>query len=184
MIYTNGGTRVFDQIGILKLLPIEVHYNGSSMANILAMKDIVVLPNVCVLMDSAMELAIKVEFDNKVYKFQQFKDGLYVCDLSSFSPSTKSTDPAKEYSYLQSVSNNLKYYTRTKIEGANNARTLQHEIGWPSTSTYKKIIGRNQIRNTNVTVDDINRAELIYGEAAPLIDGKMVRVHPPNVKIE
>ena len=35
--------------------------------------------------------------------------------------------------------------------------------------------------NADVTVDDVNRAEAIYGRAVPLIKGKMVRKRPQHL---
>jgi hypothetical protein len=42
----------------------------------------------------------------------------------------------------------------------------------------------NLITNTETTLDDMNRVELIYGTAKPLLQGKMVRVKPKINKIE
>jgi len=39
-IHTNSGVQTFHQIGDLKFLPIKVHVNGKSMANILSLKDV------------------------------------------------------------------------------------------------------------------------------------------------
>jgi hypothetical protein len=61
-IYTNGGSQTFLQKGVMKLLPIDVHFNQVSMANILSMKDVVSLPGVQVTMDSTQEKALVVSF--------------------------------------------------------------------------------------------------------------------------
>jgi hypothetical protein len=64
------------------------------------------------------------------------------------------------------------------------ARSLQQEIGWPSTTTFKNIIKNNLIINSGITIDDINRAELIFGTPTPLLKDKMIRKLPIQNKIE
>ena len=58
---------------------------------------------------------------------------------------------------------------------------IQNCIGWPSTKDFKKYVEENQIRNCPITVDDINRAETIYGKPAPLLQGKLTRIHPSSL---
>ena len=40
------------------------------------------------------------------------------------------------------------------------------------------------INNFNITIYDINRAELIYGLTTPLLQGEMTRYQPKSDKIE
>jgi hypothetical protein len=180
-IYTNGGSQHFDSKGKLNMLPVDVHFNGGSMANILSMKDVVSLPSVKVTMDSMKERALLVEFQERVYKFQECANGLYYYDTNN---SDKPKPEVTNYSCLQTVKDNKEYFTRQEIKGAEAARTLQQEIGWPSTSTFKTIISKNLIQNSGITVDDIHRAEIIFGTPTPLLKGKMVRRLPIQNKIE
>jgi hypothetical protein len=83
-----------------------------------------------------------------------------------------------------SVQDNKSYFSDAEIKGADDARALQQEMGWPSNTAFKNIIKNNLITNTEVTIDDVNRAELIYGTAMPLLQGKMTRVKPTINKIE
>ena len=46
------------------------------------------------------------------------------------------------------------------------------------------MVGKQLLNYCKVTVDDINRADLIYGSALPLLQGKMVRHRPEGVRIE
>lgn len=49
---TNGGAKSFTQMGVLKLLPLAVHYNGDSIANILSLKDVADLEGCSITMDT------------------------------------------------------------------------------------------------------------------------------------
>ena len=76
------------------------------------------------------------------------------------------------------------FYTDLEVKGADAARKQQEEIGWPSDTFYKHIIGNNLLTNTEVTLDDVVRAEYIYGPAQPLFEGTMVRKRPVQNKVE
>ena len=71
-----------------------------------------------------------------------------------------------------------------EIKGADNARKQQEEIGWPSDGFYHKIIKENLLINTEITIDDVQRAKHIYGPAKPILQGTMVRQRPTSNKIE
>jgi hypothetical protein len=180
-IYTNGGSQHFDSKGILKMLPVTVHFNQKSMANILSMKDVVSLPNVKVTMDSSQERALLVEFEGEIFKFEECDNGLYFYDTIVPSKSKLVSTP---YSFLETVKDNKEYFTNHEIKGAETARSLQQEIGWPSASSFKHIIKNNLIINSGITIDDVNRAELIFGTPTPLLKGKMTRKLPIQNKIE
>ena len=90
--------------------------------------------------------------------------------------SIKSNDPFKPYLFLSTVEDNKSYFSSNEIEGANNARKVQHIIGWPITSNSKYLIKKQPINNCNVTINYINRAELIYGPGNPLLQGKIYNI--------
>jgi hypothetical protein len=180
VIQTNGGEKCFDLKSKMKLFPIDVHFNDDSMANILSLKDVAELEGVRITMDTSEERAISVHFQGSIYKFSEHQEGLYYMDMDEL----KSKDEISPYCFLESVQDNKSYFSDAEIKGADNARILQQEMGWPSNTAFKNIIKNNLITNTEVTIDDVNRAELIYGTATPLLQGKMVRVKPAINKIE
>ena len=204
-VFTNGGQKTFDEIGDLKMLPLKMHFNEDSMANILCLKDVANIEGVQITMDSLKERAMLVHHKGQCYKFKECSEGLYYYDTNELpanaqpvltavevenendvkeNQTDKSKDTVMDYSFLQTVESNKQYFTSAEIQGANNARSLQQMIGWPSASHFKSIVKKQLLQNCNVTVDDINRADIIYGPARPLLQGKMTRLHPPSTKIE
>ena len=179
---TNGGSKQYNSIGDFTLFPMKIYVNEDSLAIILLMKEVCALPGVTVAMDSAVDAGIYVRVnDETTFKFKQCANGLYYCDMVSPEDHMVKHAVKEEvtsYTLLTTVQDNKKYFTKKEIEGANRARDLQQLIGWPSTATYKTCITNNLIHNTKVNVDDINRAETIYGPALPLLQGKMTRVRP------
>ena len=110
-------------------------------------------------------------YDNKLYYFAPFDTGLYYFDTSKAPQivSDKTKSSISPYSLLQSVEHNKKFYSMAEIKGADNARKQQEEIGWPSDGFYHEIIKENLLINTEITIDDVQRAKHIYGPAKPIL---------------
>ena len=152
------------------------------MANILSLSDIANLEGARLTMDTDIERAIQLHYNNHTFTFLECMDGLYYWDSNS---PHKTKETLTNYSsFAQTVRHNKLFYSKREIQGADRARALQSSLGWPGTSTLLRIIGNNLINNSSVTIDDIKRAEHIYGTAAPLLQGKMVRTTPPSVNIK
>ena len=76
--------------------------------------------------------------------------------------------------FLQTVASNKKNFSKKDIEKAQNARTLQQQLGFPGTSTLTSYLRMNLMTNTSVTIDDVHRGEQIFGPLPQLIKGKCV----------
>ena len=188
-IITNGGQEFFAHHATSNLVPLPVHFNSKSLANILSLSDVANIPGAKVTMDTSVERAIKLHLQDKVITFNECKDGLYYHDTSSntINDSNVSLLPYScdhNLTLLQSVKQNKSLHTKKQIEGADAARQLQTNIGYPSTTTFKQMISNNLIRNCGVTVDDVSRAERIYGPLTPILQGKATRPRPKRVQVE
>ena len=117
--------------------------------------------------DSEVSNAFTVQLDeNNSITFQGFGSGLYFHNLNA---------PVNAYPYnlLNTVSENKTFFSRREIEGAEKAREQQGQIGWPSDQEYYEIIRDNRMKNSKVTLDDLRRAEYIFGgPAVNLLKGK------------
>ena len=60
LLANGNGNMIYKHEGDLNLLPLKVYYNEESMANVLAMKDIVSIPGVKITMDTSKGREIKV----------------------------------------------------------------------------------------------------------------------------
>ena len=201
-ITTNGGSQAFYETATLKILPLTVHFNHNSLANILSLSDVANLPGARLTMDLSVDRAIILHFKGKKFHFRECSDGLYYLDICHGhkmvegesqevdSQDNSSNDIVTPYlsdftsQFLQTVAENSKFYTKKEIKGVRDARTLQALIGWPSTPAFSAIIASNSIRNCTVTLDDIKRAQHIFGTPVPLLQGKMMRGRPnkPNLQ--
>ena len=83
-IVTNGGKLSYNQIGDLKLLPIQVYYNEKLIANVITLKQVGVIPGVKVTMDTRNEKVIKVFYKNEELKFIKGEEGLYHMNVKEY----------------------------------------------------------------------------------------------------
>ena len=105
-MYTNGGSKTFTQMAPFKFLPMEVHFNPYSMANILSIKDVASIPGSHISMYSRNERAIIVEDKNRVIKYQECCDGLYY-----YNTVNKFISYLISYSFLITVKEYKEYFS-------------------------------------------------------------------------
>ena len=74
-------------------------------------------------------------------------------------------DPTRdEFSFVVTVEDNIKSFSKQQIASAEKARTLMAGLAFPSDSDYKWIIPSNQVQECPVIVtEDANVAEKIWG---------------------
>jgi hypothetical protein len=98
-----------------------VWYNENSITNIISMKGLT--DKFRVTMDSKEELALLVHMPDKIVKFKQFSNGLYVMD-----PNDKTSFEMKKkpYQFLATVKDNMKFLSKRQQERAKKARNFSN----------------------------------------------------------
>ena len=79
------------------------------------------------------------------------------------------------------VKHNMQGYTTRQIRKADEARKLYHIIGTPTVENFKGLLKMNMIANNPITVEDVDRAEKIYGPSIYSMKGKTTRAKPKVV---
>ena len=81
-------------------------------------------------------------------------------------------------SLLQTVNSKNDFFTKQEIAGADEARLLQDQLGWPNSKSFKDIVPSNFFWNSGVAIDNnVKKAQVIYGPPVPL-KGSIVRQDP------
>ena len=151
------------------LFSIVVYFKKDSMANILSFKYVSEIPDVRITMETAKEDAIAVTTkEGKVIRFKPYSNGLFYFDTKNHN--NKSKESVSHYTIIQTVDSNKQLFTSNEIEGAGVSRKYQDILYFPGTSTLK-----TYFNNSTVTVDDVNRAEILYGPSIPNVQGQMTR---------
>jgi len=124
-VYTNGGTQLSSLIGDIKNFG-TVWYNPNLLANVFSLAAVRKLCRIT--MDTDVEPALCVHrADGSVMKFGEYKTGFYYHDAAAAAPKTN-VDPVIDYSFVTTVVDNKKKFTRREIEGANNAREFLRKL--------------------------------------------------------
>ena len=79
------------------------------------------------------------------------------------------------YTFLNTVQSNKSYFHRCEIKGFVIARLIQQLVGWLSSQALKKAVGKHQIINCPITIDNTNGTEAIYGPHIPIFHENYIR---------
>jgi len=172
-VFSKGGHQDYSEKGTLTVFPFEVYYKSNSLANILSLSKVSEWYRITMNTDKEPVMVVHLNA-NVSHKFIKCGSGLYYLDTSQVE------QPIDDYLFLSTVKSNKSYFSRREISGADRARDLQAILGWPSTADLRRYIKNNLIVNYPVTIDDINRAEAIYGSQVALLKGKTVRQSPEH----
>ena len=169
-VVTNGGGVVFKKWGVCKYFPLKMYYNNNSMATILSFKEVADIDGVNIRYNFQSRCFI-VTHKSSDFIFWEWSNGIYAMDTKNNTLLTTPPATCTRLNMLHTVAQNKLVYTRKEVQAAEKARKLQEIIGWPGTSTFKEYISLNSINNCPITVDDVKRAEHIFGPPLPLLKG-------------
>jgi hypothetical protein len=187
---TNAGTKKMTLEGTVIGLAERAHFDAGLMANVLGLSTMVKTNRVTY--DSAVEDAFIMHHGSEQTKFKANKDGLYefrpppeflaeVARIKNLKPPTTPCGVAQSH-LIASVKENRKNYTERQFKDAKKARDLAHVLGCPTIENLKLLLRQKLIKNCEVTTDDVNIAEKIFGPDVGAIKGKWTRSKPPIVK--
>jgi hypothetical protein len=84
----------------------------------------------------------------------------------------------REFTFINTVSENKTGFTKRQIKDAQAARSLYSKLNYPSWKDFKWIIWSNQIRDCPVTVEHVNTAIKIWGKNVAALKGKTTWTKP------
>jgi hypothetical protein len=80
-----------------------------------------------------------------------------------------------EFGFVQTVEDNIKLFGKQQIAGAVQARDLYKKLIYPSTADYRAIISVGGVPGSDVTIEDVKAAEVIWGQSVLKMKGNTVR---------
>ena len=99
-----------------------------------------------------------------------------------FDTAESNKSPVNAYAFLSTVKDDKSSFSRYENEGSDRYRDPEGIIGWTYVKYYLNILANKQIVNIRVTVNDIDRAEDLYGLIVICFKRKMVRKIPQHVQ--
>eukprot|EP00957_Ditylum_brightwellii_P106954 8160021-Ditylum_brightwellii.AAC.1 len=93
-------------------------------------------------MDMEQERAITVRYEGKKFKFKECSEGLYYYNTAQGDSEEQiNENPGVLNCLVQTAKDNKTFFTKDEIKGAKEVCCIQQQIGWPSTITFKCIVG-------------------------------------------
>ena len=175
---TNAGPLHVNKLGTLPAYG-EVPFNRNAVTNIMSLAQ--AADKYKVTYDSSIDDAFYVHTPEKTVRFARNKSNLYVHKPKSLAADDKAQE-AKEtqlHSHLQTVEENLKFYTPREVQHAKAARELLSILGSPTVRDLKAAIAMNAIAELPIKTQDVDLAEKIFGPDLGNLKGKTARQTPP-----
>jgi hypothetical protein len=69
----------------------------------------------------------------------------------------------------------MKLFSKRQIAGAIKARELYEKLIYPSTADFQAIVAAGGVPGSDVTIDDVKAAEVIWGQSVIKLKGNTVR---------
>ena len=144
-----------------------VWFTKQAMTNILCLKNLIRLYRVTY--DSKRGTALiahqeKNGLPNMV--FNMHPCGLHVCSLEKIDG---------QYGFVQTVADNMKLFTKQKIDGGLKAHHLYETLGFPSNADFEAVRQVGGFGGCTITVDDTKVVYKIWGTSVPRLNGSAVR---------
>jgi hypothetical protein len=95
---------------------------------------------------------------------------MHKCGLHYYDPRNE-----KHLAFVNTISEKKEGFTKRQIKSAELARTFYKTLSYPSMKDFKWVIQSNQIKDSPVTVQDINVDRKILGKSIAALKGKTTR---------
>ena len=167
-LQSNGGTMTVRHKASITSYNHEVWFDKDAITNIIALSNLIKQYRVTYDSDDKMFVVHRGTINKPDMHFKMHSSGLHYYDPQDTNFSFN----------VNTVSENKMGFTKRQIKGAELARTLYSNLGYPSMKDYKWVIQSNQIKDCPVTVDDVVAAHKIWGKDIAALKGKTTRSTP------
>jgi hypothetical protein len=166
-LQSNGGTMtVRHKAEIIDYLH-DVWFDKHAITNIIALSNLIKQYRVTYDSNDKMFVVHREEMGKPNMHFKMHSSGLHYYDPKD-----------DEFAFINTVSENLRGFTKRQVKGAEQAKVLYSNLGYPSMKDFRWIIQSNQIKDCPVTVDDVETAHKIFGKDIAALKGKTTRSKP------
>lgn len=173
----NGSEPIMVNTKGVSVLGFPVYVSNESVGNILSFADARANSHSVVYDHLEDEFKVQLYEDDAplIFKRDKFlQESLYVCDLHSHRCQV----------HVNTVSDNIKAYSKRQVKQAVEARKLQRRLGFVSRKTLIEMLNNGALLNCELTSSDVERAEKIFGQDVGEIKGKSVAAKSPVVNMD
>jgi hypothetical protein len=167
-LQSNGGQMKVHHKASITSYKHDVWFEKNAITNIIALSNLITQYRVTYDSDDKMFVVHRETVGKPCMHFKMHASGLHYYDPAD-----------DDFTFnINTVAENKMGYTKRQLQGAEQARTLYANLGYPSMKDYKWVIQSNQIKDCPVTVDDVLAANKIWGKDIAAIKGKTTRTKP------
>ena len=170
---SNGGSMEVHNVASIGKGKPDVWFSTKAITNILSMKDVI--------------STYRVTYDSYDEAFIVWREesGLPNMTFRMHSSGLHFYDPKRaEFSFMVTVDDNMKMFSKRQIVGAEKARNLHGGLAFPSDLDFKWILKSNQVQECPVTTEDAGVAQKVWGPSVASLKGKTTRQTPPAVQTD
>jgi hypothetical protein len=166
-LQSNGGTLVIHHKARIHGYHTEVWFSTDAITNIISYKNLAKQYRITSDSKDGTFIVHREEFGKHNMVFRMHESGLHYYDPCG-----------QDFVFTNTVSDNMRAFSKRQIEGAKRARDLYESLGYPSPADFKWAIRSNLIRDCPVTLEDIDNAHSIWGKSIAALKGKTTRRKP------
>jgi hypothetical protein len=167
-LQSNGGQMKVHHKAKISSYQHEVWFDKDAITNIIALSNLITQYRVTYDSNDKAFVVHRESVNKSNMHFRMHHTGLHYYDPKD-----------DDFTFnITTVSENKLNYTKRQLKGAELARTLYANLGYPSMKDFKWVIQSNQIKDCPVTVDDAIAANKIWGKDIAAIKGKTTRTKP------
>ena len=144
----------------------EVWYSKKAITNIICLKNLIKCYRVTY--DSKIGTTFVVHrsaYGLPDLLFEMHPCGLHVCYPKKLG----------QFGFVQTVEDNMKLFSKHQVAGAIKARELYEKLIYPSTADFRAIVASGGVPGSEVTIDDVKAAEVIWGRSVIKMKGNTVQ---------
>jgi hypothetical protein len=165
MTSNGGGLKITEQ-GKFPGYKIWVWFSKKAITNIICLNNPIKIYRVTY--DSKVETTFVVhcqQFGLPDLFFEMHLCGLHICYPKKMG----------ELGFIQMVKDNMKLFSKRQIAGANQGSNLFEKMIFPSTADFRAILSAGGVPGSDVMLEDVKAAEVIWGCSVLKMKGNTVR---------
>jgi hypothetical protein len=164
MTSNGGGLRITEKCKIPGY-KYPVWYSKKAITNIICLKNLIKYYRVTY--DSKLDTTFVVHcsaFGLPDLLFEMHPCGLHVCYPKKMG----------QFGFVQTVHDNMKLFSKHQIDGAVKVRELYEKLIFPSTSDFRAIVSTGGVPGSDVTINYVKAADVIWGQSVLKMKGNKV----------
>jgi hypothetical protein len=116
----------------------------------------------------------KLDYDNVVDEFIYVKDDQVIRFVKRDKLYVWNSNNVIEYTMINTISSNINKYRKSEVELASEARKLVARLCYPTITDIINQINNGSIINCNLSKNDFDRADDIWGVDVAILKGKSI----------